>query len=97
MCDGSNEPSGTVELPAHLLDTVEDRLAHTRFDSVDEYVAVALELLLSELERSAAGADGESDAGDPGRPSGETSGRDREPDGRGDEAVRRQLESLGYL
>lgn len=94
MCDGSNEPSGTVELPAHLLDTVEGRLAHTRFDSVDEYVAVALELLVWELERSAAG---ESDAGDPGRPSGETSGRDREPDGRGDEALRRQLESLGYL
>lgn len=39
----------TVEFPAHVVDAVESRLPYTQYDSVDEYVAVAIEALLREV------------------------------------------------
>ncbi|NHN43189.1 hypothetical protein G9C85_16350 [Halorubellus sp. JP-L1] len=43
-----------VELPAHLVERVERRLQYTQYDSVDEYVAVALDGLLRELDDASA-------------------------------------------
>lgn len=45
------EETQAVELPDHVVADVERRLAYTEFDSVDEYVAFALEQLLREVEQ----------------------------------------------
>lgn len=48
----------TVSIPEDVYDRVERRLARTRFETVDEYVAEAMEGVLREVER---GADGDED------------------------------------
>lgn len=81
-----------VELPAELAEEIEQRLHHTRYQSVDAYVAVAMELVVHELE----GQDGDGAR--------ETSGGSgTRTDGPGnvelenDESVEERLDSLGYL
>lgn len=69
-----------VELPGHVVERIDRRLPDTRFDSVDAYAAVALELLLCEVER------GPADDREPA-----DGAAVEEAD-----AVRRHLESLGY-
>lgn len=49
----SSEPR-TVELPAHVYARVEDRLHRTEFDSVDAYVAYAMEEVLFQVESATA-------------------------------------------
>lgn len=44
------ETTRTVSLPEPIAAEVERRVAETQFDTIDEYVAFALELLLRELE-----------------------------------------------
>lgn len=39
-----------LELPKDVYDRIEARLSHTEFDSVDEYVAYALEEVLAEVD-----------------------------------------------
>jgi hypothetical protein len=85
-------PTRTVEVPERVAERIARRCVGTDFDGVDEYVAVALEQLLRELDRLDGGdrdqdRDGGSDA--PGtEPPGE-----RGTDG----DLEARLESLGYL
>lgn len=92
MCHDTPEESATVRVPEHVRDRIERRLPQTRFDSVDAYAAVALDLLLKEVERS---ADEDEREGGPESPAGESEAS--ETGSRRDDAVRRRLESLGYL
>jgi len=48
------EATASVELPAHVVERVERRLQYTKYDSVEEYVTVALDGLLRELDDAAA-------------------------------------------
>ncbi|WP_323675940.1 hypothetical protein [Halorubellus sp. PRR65] len=73
----------SVELPEHVVEAVESRLPYTQYESVEEYVAVALEALLREV------ADPTEDAPD-GRPAAEDVDVDAE-------ALEERLNSLGYL
>lgn len=75
--------SVSVELPPHVVEAVESRLPYTQYDSVDEYVAVALEALLREVT-------------DPteGTPDQEPAAEDVDVDA---EALEDRLNSLGYL
>lgn len=83
-------PTRTVEVPERIAERIARRCVGTEFDGVDEYVTVALEQLLRELDRldeSDRDRDGGSDA--PGtEPPGE-----RTTDG----DLEARLESLGYL
>jgi len=45
------EETSTVVLPESVVADIEDRLPRTRFDSVDEYAAYALAVLLREADR----------------------------------------------
>lgn len=81
MSDNSSEPRVAVDLPEHVVEDIEGRLPETRFDSVDDYAATALALLLAKVTRD----EGEGDL-DPD-----------DVEQEDDPAIRRQLESLGYL
>ncbi|WP_299334172.1 hypothetical protein [Haloplanus sp.] len=83
--DLPNDQTQTVEIPERTADAVADRLSGTEFDSIDDYVAFALERLLGELDRT----DSTSDR--PPVPDGS------DDDSPADEAVADRLESLGYL
>lgn len=93
MENSPSDATETVDLPAHLVDRIEDRLADTRFESVDAYATVALELLLREVEDAPVETPGQDEAtavaGDGGPVDGDPVDRD--------EAVKRRLDSLGYL
>ena len=78
-CPDSDRP---VAIPEHTARAVEARLDGTQFETVDEYVAVALELLLEQLESPEPPGDQEAET---------------EADPVEDEAVRERLETLGYL
>jgi Arc/MetJ-type ribon-helix-helix transcriptional regulator len=79
----TDEQPRTVQLPAQTADAISERLAGTDFDSVEEYVAFALDQLLYELDRE----DGDSPRQD-----------EREPDDPPvDDDVSERLDSLGYL
>lgn len=87
--DGSSQPENragrTVELPPRVTTRIEARLPDTRFESVEDYATVALELLLREVERSTETAiDVEPE-------------RRSEGSAEGGDEVKRRLESLGYL
>jgi Arc/MetJ-type ribon-helix-helix transcriptional regulator len=71
-----------VRLPDHVGTKIEQRLAETNFESVDEYVTFALESLLRELDQ------GEYPETEPEHS--ETTPEDTE-------AIQDRLESLGYL
>lgn len=83
MADSATGETKTVELPAGVVDRIEQRLPDSGFESVEDYAAAALAALLREVDRPAA-------AGRAGADVDETDGGD-------DDDVRRQLESLGYL
>lgn len=80
--DDPDDGTRSVEIPERTAAAVAERLPATEFDSIDEYVATALDRLLRELER------GDHDHDHTGERSDE---RER------DEAVTDRLESLGYL
>jgi Arc/MetJ-type ribon-helix-helix transcriptional regulator len=82
----------SVELPAELAEDIERRVARTRYESVDAYVAVAMELLVSELQ-SANGDEGDATSGGSDEQTGESAEVDLDTDG----AVADRLDSLGYL
>ena len=82
----------SVELPVELAEDIERRVARTRYESVDAYVAVAMELLVSELQR-ADGDEGKAANGESGEQTGESGDVDLDTDG----AVADRLDSLGYL
>jgi Arc/MetJ-type ribon-helix-helix transcriptional regulator len=42
--------STAIELPAEIVDRVDERLPRTEFDSTDEYIAFVLEEVLSQVE-----------------------------------------------
>ena len=91
MSDGNRENTREVELPEAVAENIERRLHRTRFQTVDEYAAVALQLLLQELEREGASEESESSFDPEEEPRGTADGVD------GDDAIQKQLESLGYL
>lgn len=78
----TDEQPRTVRLPAQTADAISERLAGTDFDTVDEYVAFALDQLLYELER-------EDDDSPPEE--------DRARDDLVEDDVSERLDSLGYL
>jgi Arc/MetJ-type ribon-helix-helix transcriptional regulator len=80
-CDGTAHLNRHVEIPERTAIAIEERLEGTEFDSVDEYVAFALTVLLENL-------DSQEEAHDP---------EDGEAGTVENEAVRDRLETLGYL
>jgi Arc/MetJ-type ribon-helix-helix transcriptional regulator len=82
----SDEQPRTVEIPPETAAALSERLSRTEFDSVDEYVAFALDQLLYELERV------ENDGSDTRHVDGGSS-----EERSSDDAVSGRLESLGYL
>lgn len=86
---GRRDAGRTVTVPERVARAIERRMDGARFGSVDEYATVALELLLSELERQPEDAEGD--------PQPDDSGEEPPPETSDTEAVREQLESLGYL
>lgn len=82
--DTDHDRTRTVEIPERTAAAVAERVAGTEFDSVDEYVATALDRLLRELDRVDADGDRPADRSD-------------DPDPDREEAVADRLESLGYL
>jgi Arc/MetJ-type ribon-helix-helix transcriptional regulator len=50
--DRSDDQYRTIELPGATVRAIATRIEATDFESVDEYVAVAMQQLLRELERS---------------------------------------------
>jgi Arc/MetJ-type ribon-helix-helix transcriptional regulator len=79
----TTEPTKTVEVPKHVVDRIEARLPYTNYESADEYVSVALEGLLRELDTAST----EAWSGD----------EDREDVDVDADAVEERLNSLGYL
>jgi Arc/MetJ-type ribon-helix-helix transcriptional regulator len=79
-----DEQPRTVEIPPQTAAAISERLAGTEFDSVDEYVAFALDQLLYELTR-------QDEAGEP------SDVRDADGDPTADASISDRLESLGYL
>jgi Arc/MetJ-type ribon-helix-helix transcriptional regulator len=49
--DDPDDDTRSVEIPERTAAAVAERLPATEFDSIDEYVATALDRLLRELER----------------------------------------------
>ncbi|MBZ6495386.1 hypothetical protein [Natrinema longum] len=47
---GERQPRATVELPAAVHARIEKRLAHSEFDTTDEYVTFVLEGILGRVE-----------------------------------------------
>lgn len=88
MSDTSTDDHRTVHIPEHVASEIDQRISRTRFESVDDYTTLVLKVLLRELERQESEIDGESDA---------DFEADTDADSHGDDAVRSQLESLGYL
>lgn len=86
MTDPTDEPTRTVEIPERTADAISNRLPGTEFDSVDDYIAFALDQLVRELNREEETTHRrgppESDAAE-----GAETGT----------AVQDRLESLGYL
>jgi Arc/MetJ-type ribon-helix-helix transcriptional regulator len=84
---GARPTNAHVRVPAGLRRKIESRLTETEFESVDEYVAFALDAVLRQIDER------DDDDGD----------RDRAADGVGgdaphdDGAMQERLESLGYL
>lgn len=94
------EPTRSVDVPEITVAKVERRLPGTEFESVDAYVAFALDQVLRELHRAeerddgtASGAAGGTDAAEHGTAD-DAGGRE---DGATDDDVAERLESLGYL
>ncbi|MFC6954549.1 hypothetical protein [Halorubellus litoreus] len=73
----------SVELPKHVVKAVESRLPYTQYESVDEYVAVAIEALLREVNDPTEEAPDDTPAAE-----------DVDVDA---EALEERLNSLGYL
>jgi Arc/MetJ-type ribon-helix-helix transcriptional regulator len=87
MSDPStDERTRTVEIPERTAERISTRLTGTEFDSIDDYVAFALDQLLRELDRQSKGEDRRA-----------TSEKEASDDGITGEAVKERLESLGYL
>lgn len=82
----TDEQMRTVEIPERTAERISNRLAGTEFDSVDTYVAFALDQLLRELDRKS--------TGDGRRTS---PGSDSADEDSADGAIQERLESLGYL
>lgn len=81
---------GVVQLPDDVTERIEARLPRTDFESVDDYAATALDLLL----RQAAAAE----ADDEPMTAVEADGEETvDVDVEDRDAVEEQLESLGYL
>lgn len=78
----TGEDTREIRLPEQLASDVEERLATAPADSVDAYVVLALELLLSQLDRQEIGP---------------TGGADDTADANVTDDLRDRLESLGYL
>lgn len=79
----NHERHRRIEIPERTAEQIESRIDGTEFDSVEEYVAVALERLLWELRRH----EGQSPPDD----------RGVEADTSTDEDLEERLEALGYL
>lgn len=56
----SQEQKQTVELPARIIDRVEDRLSRTEFDSSAEYITYVMEEVLYRVEQETEDDDFES-------------------------------------
>jgi Arc/MetJ-type ribon-helix-helix transcriptional regulator len=80
MTDGTRP----IEIPEQIAEQIATRIEGTEFDSVDDYVTVALEQLLAELRRQSADVDVQA----------VTDTTEEKPGG---DSVADQLESLGYL
>lgn len=78
------EQTKTIEIPEGTAVALSRRLSATEFESIDDYVAFALDQLIEELHRQQAGPDDppETDASDEAPP---------------EASVKSRLESLGYL
>lgn len=48
----SSEPNRSITIPERTAEEIEQRLPATEFDSVDEYVAFTMELVLRELDKN---------------------------------------------
>lgn len=97
----SDDRTRTVEIPERTASAISKRLRQTEFESVDGYVAFALDRLLRELDRAAddGRSDRESSGGtiDDGPTDDGASDGGASDDGATNEAVADRLESLGYL
>jgi Arc/MetJ-type ribon-helix-helix transcriptional regulator len=82
----TDEQMRTVEIPERTAERISTRLSGTAFDSVDAYVAFALDQLLRELDRKSTGSD---------RPTSPKTDSDDED--ATERVVQERLESLGYL
>lgn len=108
MADRQRTDRTDVTLPEDVVERVDARLPRSGFDSVDDYVATALDVLLREVDRQERGAqagDGDEttasdtttasdDAAVDDASRGSSVDSDDAPDR---ESVEDQLESLGYL
>jgi Arc/MetJ-type ribon-helix-helix transcriptional regulator len=81
----------TISIPEETAKEISNRLQDTEFESIDSYVAFALEQLLRELEQLE--AEGSGDDRDVSRVPREDSSSS---EGSTDDAVAERLESLGY-
>ena len=86
MTDPTDEPTRTVEIPERTAGAISNRLPETEFDSVDDYIAFALEQLVRELDRE--------ETTTHRREPPDTDATDGTETGT---AVQDRLESLGYL
>ena len=82
----SDDRTTSIEIPARIAEQIGERIADTEFDSVEEYVTVALEQTLRELDRMDE-REGRPDPAD----------TESVDDSGPEEAVEDRLDSLGYL
>lgn len=83
---------GGVQLPDDVTERIEARLPRTDFESVDDYAATALDLLL----RQVAAGEADDEAVTAVEVNSDSAGAN-ETDVENRDAVEEQLESLGYL
>lgn len=88
MTDRRGTNPTVVELPDHVVARIEAQVSQTEFDSIDDYAATALDLVLQQV------ATAERTDGDAASPPDERTNVAEVADSA---AVEEQLESLGYL
>lgn len=91
--DHNDERKRRIDIPERTARAISARIDDTEFESVDEYVAFALDQLLTELDRQQVTGARSPD------PDGSGDGRTDGTADAGDssDAVEARLESLGYL
>lgn len=88
MTDRRGTNPTVVELPDHVAARIEAQVSQTEFDSIDDYAATALDLVLQQVA-----TDERTDGDAASLPDERTTAAE----GADSAAVEEQLESLGYL